>query len=540
MAQPLLTPTDVFPQFGGLQVSTSSTILATLTDAVLYLQRYPFECSEQLAARIMSVASLRDVLTAFQAEGLPPPEAIDASMKLDIARLQSMQNYDGGFPYWTYGAESIPYNSVFVTHALAIARSKDYAVPPEMLQAALDYLRNVESYYPSWYGPETRHALSSYAVYVRQLLGDVDYAKARSLLAQYPLDDQSLEALAWLWQVLATDPASAEQVAEIRQHMLNNAVETAGAANFFTSYGDDEWVMLHSNRRTDAIVLDAFIEEDPANDLIPKVVRGLMAGRTNGHWLNTQENVFALVAMDNYFNTFEQVTPDFVARVWLGDTYVAEHEHRGRSTDTLLTTVPMSYLMGENPGAEETQDVIIAKDGDGRLYYRLGLDYAPTDLKLDPLEMGFVVQRSYEAVDDPGDVYRDEDGVWHIKNGARVRVRLAMVAPSRRYHVALVDRLPAGLEIINPDLAVSESVPPDPQAASARSWWWWGPWYEHQNLRDAGAEAFTSYLWDGVYDYTYVTRATTPGAYVVPPAKAEEMYSPEVFGRTGSDRVVVE
>jgi hypothetical protein len=540
VAQPLLTPTDVFPQFGGLQVSTSSTILATLTDAVLYLQRYPFECSEQLAARIMSVASLRDVLTAFQAEGLPPPEEIDASMKLDIARLQSMQNYDGGFPYWTYGQESIPYNSVFVAHALAIAQSKDYAVPPEMLQAALDYLRNIEGYYPSWYGPETRHALSSYAVYVRQLLGDVDYARARSLLAQYPLDDQSLEALAWLWQVLATDPASTEQVAEIRQHMLNNAVETAGAANFFTSYGDDDWVMLHSNRRTDAIVLDAFIEEDPTNDLIPKVVRGLMAGRTNGHWLNTQENVFGLVAMDNYFNTFEQVTPDFVARVWLGDAYVAEHEHRGRSTDTLLTTVPMAYLMGENPGATETQDILIAKDGDGRLYYRLGLDYAPTDLKLDPLEMGFVVQRSYEAVDDPEDVYRDEEGVWHIKNGARVRVRLTMVAPNRRYHVALVDRLPAGLEIINPDLAVSESVPPDPQAASARSWWWWGPWYEHQNLRDAGAEAFTSYLWDGVYDYTYVTRATTPGDYVVPPAKAEEMYAPEVFGRTGSDRVVVE
>jgi hypothetical protein len=26
----------------------------------------------------------------------------------------------------------------------------------------------------------------------------------------------------------------------------------------------------------------------------------------------------------------------------------------------------------------------------------------------------------------------------------------------------------------------------------------------------------------------------------VPPAKAEEMYSPEVFGRSGSDQVVVE
>ena len=30
------------------------------------------------------------------------------------------------------------------------------------------------------------------------------------------------------------------------------------------------------------------------------------------------------------------------------------------------------------------------------------------------------------------------------------------------------------------------------------------------------------------------------GNFVVPPAKAEEMYSPETFGRSGSDKVRVE
>lgn len=69
--------------------------------------------------------------------------------------------------------------------------------------------------------------------------------------------------------------------------------------------------------------------------------------------------------------------------------------------------------------------------------------------------------------------------------------------------------------------------------------WWWVPWYEHQNMRDDRAEAFTSLLWDGVYEYTSIARATTPGTFIVPPAKAEEMYSPEVFGRSGSDWVIV-
>jgi uncharacterized protein YfaS (alpha-2-macroglobulin family) len=47
-------------------------------------------------------------------------------------------------------------------------------------------------------------------------------------------------------------------------------------------------------------------------------------------------------------------------------------------------------------------------------------------------------------------------------------------------------------------------------------------------------------LWDSVYEYTYIARATTPGNYVIPPAKAEEMYSTEGFGRSGSVVVIVE
>ena len=119
-------------------------------------------------------------------------------------------------------------------------------------------------------------------------------------------------------------------------------------------------------------------------------------------------------------------------------------------------------------------------------------------------------------------------------------VVIKMVADNRRYHVALVDPLPAGLEIINPALAVSQNPPQEDPIARPYGWWWWGTWYEHQNLRDDRAEAFTSLLWDGVYEYTYYARATTPGTFIVPPTKAEEMYSPEVFGRSSSDQVIVE
>ena len=276
--------------------------------------------------------------------------------------------------------------------------------------------------------------------------------------------------------------------------------------------------------------------DDPDSDLIAKIVRGLLAHRKRGRWANTQENVFILLALDQYFSVYEAQTPDFVARAWLGDQYVAEFAFKGRTTDYQAVSVPMDFVAK----VEGPQDLILSKDGDGRLYYRLGLSYAPTDLSLEPLEAGFAVQRAYKGLDDPEDVRQDEDGVWHVKAGARVRVRLTVVAPTRRYHVALVDPLPAGLEPLNPALAVTASVPEDPSETPTRWWWWWRRWYEHQNLRDERAEAFASLLWDGIYTYTYVATATTPGDFVVPPAKAEEMYSPEVFGRTGTDRMIIE
>jgi uncharacterized protein YfaS (alpha-2-macroglobulin family) len=536
IAQAVQYPTGVFPQYGGLEVSTSSTALQSLTDAVLYLTAYPFECSEQLSSRILAIASLRDVLTAFKADGLPSPAEMESAVSRDIKRLQGMQNSDGGFPYWRRGFESIPFNTIHVAHALFRAQEKGFDVPTEMQQNALAYLRDIESHYPSWYNQDSRWTLSAYALYVRNLTGDRDSQKAEALLNEAGIDHLSMEAIGWLWSVI-DDKA---QLDAIRLFVNNHVVETAGAANFTTAYTDQTYLLLSSDRRTDAILLDALIEDNPQSDLIPKVVNGLLAHRTKGRWGNTQENVFVLLTLDRYFNTYENQTPDFVARIWLGDTYAGSNEFHGRTTDISETLIPMNYVLTETSAGGGTQDLILSKDGPGRLYYRLGLQYAPTDLNLAPLDMGFVIQRRYESLDKPEDVSQDNDGAWHIKAGTRVRVKITMAADNRRYHVALVDPLPAGLEIINPALAVSESIPQDPTSPDYKyGWWWWGPWYEHQNMRDDRAEAFTSLLWDGVYEYTYNARATTPGTFIVPPAKAEEMYSPEVFGRSGSDWVIV-
>jgi uncharacterized protein YfaS (alpha-2-macroglobulin family) len=543
--QPVAVPAGVVTAYGGLEITTSSTELQALTDALLYLVAYPFECSEQVASRVLAVAALRDVLTAFAAENLPAPDELQAAVGRDIELLARLQNPDGGFDFWRRGAPSQPYVSLHVAHALARARAKGFAVPDELYGNARDYVADVERRIPAWYGKEVRVALVAYSLYVEKHLGARDpqrtAARARQLVASPGLDALSLEAVGWLLYALSGDAGSRAEIAAIRRHLQNRVTETAGTAHFATGYADDGYLLLYSDRRADAVILEALIAEQPDSDLIPKLTRGLLAHRTRGRWLNTQENAFVLLALDRYFQTYEKVTPDFVARAWLGDRFAGEHRFRGRQTDRHRIDIPMAFLAAQAT-AQRNHDLILQKAGAGRLYYRVGMRYAPADLALPAADRGFTVERTYEPVDASGDVSRMDDGTWKIRAGARVRVRVRMVAPSRRYHVALVDPLPAGLEPLNPALAVTGALPEDPRAPGPERpyWSWLMPWYEHQNLRDDRAEAFSTLVWAGVHEYSYVARATTPGRFVAPPAHAEEMYFPETFGRSSTDRVIVQ
>ena len=536
--QPVALPGKVVTQFGGLEVTTASTNLQALTDALLYLVHYPFECAEQRSSRILAIAALRDVLAAFKTKEMPTAAAMEHSVETDIEHLSQMQNYDGGFAFWDRGYASEPYLTVFVTNALVHAKAKGFAVPQQLLDRARPYLKNIESYYPWYYPQEVRWAISSYALYTRKQMGDLDIEKGRTLLrGAGGVEKVTIETDGWLLGLFAQNPKAADERKAILRYALNHVSETAGAANFTTSYGDGNYLLLSSDRRVDGVMLESLIQEQQDLDVIPKLVTGLLAHRTAGRWLDTQENAFVLLALDLYFRTYEKITPDFVARVWLGNDYAGDHTFKGRTTEYHQIDIAMKDV-----ATHDKADLTIQKDGAGRLYYRVGMKYAPASLKLEAADYGFVVERRYEGADDPKDVTRDKDGTWHVKAGSRVRIKLTMVNENRRYHVALVDPMPAGLEAMNPALAVTGPIPTDPnqQKSMGPYWWWYGTWYEHQNMRDERVEAFASMLWEGVHTYDYVARATTPGNFVVSPSKAEEMYRPETFGRGASDRVIVE
>ncbi len=528
--QPLLAPEDVIDSFGGLDISTSSTSLQALTDALLYVDRYNYDSSDAYASRIMSISALRGVLKDFATGELPSEAELNAAVERDVASLVGLQNDDGGWSYWRRYDRTEPFNTVQATHALVLAKQAGYAVPVGALERALTALGDIERFIPAYYGEQSRDTVRAYALWTRALSGQRDPGKAAAMFAERG-EKLNLDALAWIWGSLDTPTAKMT----VERTITNRAVDTAGAVSFTNDYDDADYVTLNSDRRTDALILDSLIANAPKSDLVEKVVAGLLAHKTKGRWNNAQENTFALLAFKHYYDTYESVTPNFVARAWVGNQFAGEHSFKGRTTERSNISIPMKALL-----AGGDQDLLVAKDGAGRLYYRIGLRYVPADLKLKALDRGFVVDRVYEGVDNKTDVTRDADGTWRIRAGAKVRVKLTLVAESQRTHVALIDPLPAGLEALNPALAVTQPiVDREGDAEQPKRSWWWGTWWDFQQFRDDRSEAFSTLLPAGVYSYNYIARATTPGSFIVPPTRAEEMYAPETFGRTSSDRVIV-
>ena len=547
---PVRVPRSALPGHGGLEVSLSTTALLTLTDAFLHLWRTPRSSSEQIASRLLATAALHDVLPALAAAELPEPEVIRATMEQDLKALQTLQHHEGGFPIWERNGEVWPYHSVHAAHALVRAHRSGRAVPNLMMNEALGYLRDVENHIDGQrYSLSHSRAVRAYALYVRTLSDDPDPDEA-AWLVEAGFDNLTVESVGWLQLVLAADPAHEPTVRKV----LDFLDDPAGAAAATSNY---EHLLLHSDARTDAVLLETLLAAAPENEMVGRLADGLLARRVEGRWATTQENVWALLALRRYYDTLEARSSDFKARVWLGERYFGEHEFRGREMEPARVEVPLADLLARRhersrestPSLRDMEDdengagggvrrsvlsdqapVTVQQEGEGRLYYRLRLRHAPPATDAAPVERGFAVMRKYEVVDDPADVRRDRDGVWRVRGGSRVLVKLTLTAPARRAHVALVDPLPSGLEPLGP-------APVDLGEAPAR--WWEPPWYEHHHLHETRAEAFTSLLPGGVYEFRYLTRAAACGTFTAPPARVESINTPDTFGRSPTDLVVV-
>ncbi len=175
------------------------------------------------------------------------------------------------------------------------------------------------------------------------------------------------------------------------------------------------------------------------------------------------------------------------------------------------------------------------------MFYTTRLRYAADELHQDGLDAGIRVERSYAPFVEKG----TRPAATTYKAGDLVRVTLTLQLTKERRFVALTDPLPAGFEPLESWFATTAQALGNIERQSDEgegSWeaWWGRGGFDHVERHDDRVQLFATRLAEGEHEFTYVARATTAGTYRTAPARAEEMYEPEVFGRTATATVTVE
>ncbi len=465
-----------------------------------------------------------------------------------MQRLYAYQHYDNGWGWWT-GDESNVYMTAYVLHGLMETQRAGFTVDQDAISRGISFLREHLS---TVSGREGRSQANRLA-YILYVLAEYNHETGEGQSSyelglainlfekRHRLDNYGLGVLAMALKLL--DPEEETRVNTLMADLVGLAVPSAAGTHW--QEGEPDYENMNTDVRTTGTVLWALSRLQPKSELLPHIVRWLMAGRNEGHWQTTQETAWSLMGLVAYMRASGEMQADYSYAVYLNDKEIGSGDMtRETLAETRRLRLDVAQLL-----VEESNRLVIDRplpradqSGQGQLYYTAFLRYfLPAD-QVQAQNRGIYVTRQYSPVDNP-DVPVSSAAV-----GDLVHVKVSIVVPNDLYYVIVEDPLPAGCEAVDYGLKTTSVVGERPQLRNLTAeeewhwyryygWGWW--WWSHTEIRDEKVALFASYLPRGTYEYTYLMRASVPGEYLVLPTTAAEMYFPDISGRGEGGRFVV-
>ncbi|NTV46076.1 MAG: hypothetical protein HGB11_06055 [Chlorobiales bacterium] len=529
-------PKTIYPGLGEISAQASSTALVGLRESVSYLFDYPYGCIEQKASGVLPYILADDLIRAYALKTSADTVrgGSKALVEKTLADFEKYQTYNGGFSYWKGDPNPSPYATVYAAYTLSEAKAHGFSTNKQVLSGALDYLKELlVKKDEALYGVYASRITKAFALYVLAMNQKFDYSAAELLYqdrAQLPIESRAYLLRSYALQKKSGSVPSAqkqkieERIKALIQELLNLA-KVQGQSAHFEDGSKSLWIWTFSSPvKTTAAVLSALIDADTAPDFAEKVTVWLLGSQKNGRWRTTQENLFVLDALNRYFSKYESVSPDFKAKISLASTQIIEEVFKGRSLAMKTGRAGLDKF-----AKGEALPLKIERSGQGKLFYGVRLSYYPT-YALQPQDNGISIIKEVTPLNGG----KGSQGA--IQAGEMVKVTLRVAVPEEMHFVAVADPLPAGLEALNPTLRTTAQAGVFDTGNEQQSG---AQYFDHIELRDDRVTLFATTLSAGVHTYTYFARATSYGQFTMPPTYAEEMYQPEVFGRTGTARVTV-
>lgn len=502
---PVALPADAIPGSAELVVSLDPDGLAGLEDGLRDLIGYPYGCLEQTTSKVIPMLAVRDLAESLNIAGLSGAK-LEGFVKAGIAKIGRHQTAYGGFSLWP-GGEPEAYYTAYALWGLHLAKQGGYAVDAARIADGLEYLRN-DGKNPDqsrpYYNEAGNLGAQAFALYVRAVLGDKDTQATTTMQAnaKLPIYGKAFLARALAAGVGAKDPAVAKLVAE-----LSALASAAAKADAMIEEPEEKGMRgyMSSSLRTTSAVLSALVELDPKNPAIKPLVRAVMKNRRSSTYLDTQENLYSLLALTSYARTAAGTPPSVT--VALGGKQLMSATLGGKQR---LRVVTVPFTAGE-----------LAITPKGEVHYNVEVRYRRTPESLKDVSAGLTLER----------LYLDEAGKpkTTFKVGDVVVVRLTTQLKDDSHHLMVSDSLPAGFEALNSRFATVGTT-------GIKQTEEWGTYRE---MHDDRVDFASEYSSQGRYVHEFTMRAIAVGTFARPPTVAELMYEPTTRAQTALTMIEV-
>lgn len=480
----------------------SKSPMVEFTRDLSYLLRYPYGCIEQTTSQGFPLLYYRNVSSGVLSSDDMEVKNANYIVNEVIKRIYLMQLYNGGFAYWPgQGRESF-WGSVYATHFLVEAQRAGYSVDDEVLNKALDYLKQkanekqvIDYYYTYTQMRPIYPRANFYSLYVLALAGQPQRSTMNFYLSKLDHLTSDSKYLLSAAYVLSGDPSRSKELIQSSFTSESKIRSTGGS--------------FYSPIRDEAIALNALLDADPTNDQIPVMARHLSDALKERRWFSTQERSFTLIALGR------------IAKEAANTTINAEIQVSGKTIGTFKNSTEPLELTGNNVKG----NVSISTSGEGTLYYFWESEGISKDGSYVEEDNYIKVRRTF---------YNENGSVANLRNIKQndrliVELKLSKNFSTSIDNVVVTDMLPGCFEVENPRFG---ELPDYRWIRSASR-------PEYADFRDDRVHLFTDLNYSGERKYYYMVRAVSKGHYQLGPVAADAMYNNEYHSYHGAGEVIV-
>jgi alpha-2-macroglobulin len=529
-------PENVEKDRGELTIKTSATLAVFLSDALKYLLEFPYGCAEQIASRLNAIAVLKRGLNIENLENKFRLEkieyqgktyTIDEILQIGLQDLYNNQNLDGGFSFWR-GGDSDFFLTLHILNTFYNLLLSGYPVNRTSIEKSINYVQNKITNDPNLYNDKDAIILTAYTLsHFRKFSQE---RMLREKIIEIVNDDSFLKdeisnsSLAILAILLQNENYS-EELREKAFETLDNKIKIDGRGAFLDVGKNFNWQYFETSIKNTALYLKAQVARKSENKILEKVLRWILNSKSkDGGWGSTQNTLSVIDALTDYLEWKGETKSNFTLEVLINERSEGKFTFEpGTILDQFEKEIPIQNLkFNEN-------NVIFFKKTNHNLetnayYYDFALKYYLRADQIPPRDEGFTIKRGFYSLEDKN----NDNPLKKAKVGEILRAHLQVTVPKSSKFLAIEDFIPAGMEIVNLDLATEQkSLRLQEKELSSREL---VP--DFKEIRDDRLFLYFENLEPGVYEFDYFVRPLIKGRFIHLPAKISEMYFPENFGRT--------